>query len=277
VTLNLSGLDNFVMMPSIASGTKIQGISIGNTATGTAASRFLLCGQIEHYSQGAIYLAKTNIIVLGNDMEIGAMSTYSNSLPCPVYLGISNSVLVGNNGAANGLVTAGSRGNTNAFLVFNPAFLGGATPPVASFASPPAINGGRVTTFYVCRSDGGVIPAYGYANFTGGNVSIMASTMLLGYAGTNTLNALGVLTLDNGIVNVNYLTNGDQTVSAGGARPNRAQADAARIKAKPTMSVEVGRSPNTNTEAMTPITGLPSTPSDAVMAGSRRMMVNHRP
>jgi hypothetical protein len=70
---------------------------------------------------------------------------------------------------------------------------------------------------------------------------------------------------------------GCDTVSAGGARPSKAKADAARIKAKPTMSVAVGRSPSTRTEAITPITGLPSTPSDAVMAGSRRMIVNHRP
>src|SRR6266851_5062573 len=63
---------------------------------------------------------------------------------------------------------------------------------------------------------------------------------------------------------------GCDTVSAGGARPSSAQADAARIKAKPTMSAGVGRSPSTRTEAMTPITGLPSTPSDAVIAGSRR-------
>ena len=216
VMLNMSGLDNFVMMPSISGGTKFNGITVGNTANGTAGSRFLLCGQIQHYSQGAIYLAKTNIIVLGNDMEIGAMGVYSNSMPCPVYLGISNSVLVGNNGAANGLVTVGSRGNTNAFLTFNPAFLGGATPPVASFASPAAINGGRVTTFYVCRSDGGVIPAYGYADFTGGNVTIMASTMQVGYAGASGINALGVLTLDNGVINVNNVNIGNQTVTSGG-------------------------------------------------------------
>ncbi len=216
VTLDLSGLDNFAMMPNINGGTQIQGISVGNTASGTAGSRFLLCGQSRNYSQGAIYLAKTNIIVLGNDMEIGAMSTFSNSMPCPVYLGMSNSILVGNNGAANGLVTIGSRGNTNAFMTFNPAFLGGATPPVASFASPPAINGGRVTTFYVCRSDGGVIPAYGYADYTGGSVTIMASTMHIGYAGNSGLNALGVLTLDNGVVNVNTLNVGNQTVTSGG-------------------------------------------------------------
>jgi autotransporter-associated beta strand protein len=217
VTLNMSGLDTFVMAPSIAAGTTFNGVSVARTASGTAGSRFLLCGQIRSYSQAGIYLAKTNFITCGNDMELGAMGTYSNSMPCPLYLGMVNTVLVGNNGSANGLVTVGSRGNTNCFMVFNPAFLGGATPPSASFASPPSINGGRVTTFYVCRSDGGVIPAYGYADYSGGNVSIMASTMHLGYAGTNGLTARGVLTFDNGIVNVNNVNVGNQTVSAGGA------------------------------------------------------------
>src|ERR1019366_2615078 len=102
VTLNMSGLDNFIM---------ISNYNGGNNAYGTAGSRFLLCGQFQHYSQGAIYLAKTNSITLGNDMEIGAMGVYSNSMPCPVYLGMVNTILVGRNGAANGLVTIGSRGN----------------------------------------------------------------------------------------------------------------------------------------------------------------------
>ncbi len=205
VTLNMSGLDNFIMM------TNYNG---GNASTGsTAASRFLLCGQIQHYSQGAIYLAKTNNIQLGNDMEIGAMSVYSNSLPCPLYLGMQNSILVGCAGAANGLVTVGSRGNTNASLTFNPAFLGGATPPTATFASPASVNGGLVNTFYVCLATGGVIPAYAYADFTGGSVSIMTSTLQLGTAGTNGVGALGVLTADNGIINANNVLVGDQTVS----------------------------------------------------------------
>lgn len=215
VTLNMSGLDNFVMMTNIASGTKIQGVTISNTAAGTAATRFLLCGQITPFTQGAIYLAKTNLISLGNDMEIGAISVYSNSLPCPVYLGIYNSISVGGNGASSGLVTVGSRGCTNGSLTFNPAFLGGPTPPVVSFASPANINSGRVTTFYVCRSDGGVIPAFGYADFTGGNVSAMVSTLQLGYA--SNYSATGVLTYDNGVFNVNTVNVGIQNMSAGGA------------------------------------------------------------
>lgn len=214
VTLNMSGLDNFVMMTNIAAGTVLQGITVANKASGsTANTRFLVCGQIHSYSQGAVYLAKTNIIDLGNDMEIGAMSTFSNSMPCPLYLGMVNSVLVGNAGAANGLVTIGSRGNTNAFVAFNPAFLGGANPPTASFASPSSINGGRVTTFYICLATGGVIPASGYANFSGGNVSAMVTTLQLGTSGTNGIGALGVLTYDNGVFNVNNALVGDQTVS----------------------------------------------------------------
>src|SRR5581483_3317346 len=153
--------------------------------------------QIQHYSQGAIYLAKTNNIVLGNDMEIGAMSTYSNSMPCPVYLGLTNSIMVGNNGAGNDTVTIGSRGNTNAFMTFNPAFLGGANPLAVAYIGS-TVNGGRANNFYICNATGGAIPAYGYADFTGGNVTIKASTMQVGYAGNSGINALGVLTLDNG-------------------------------------------------------------------------------
>jgi hypothetical protein len=58
---------------------------------------------------------------------------------------------------------------------------------------------------------------------------------------------------------------------------NSTQAEAARIRAKPTMSDGVGRSPRMSTEEITPITGLPKTPSEAVMAGRRRMIENHRP
>ena len=60
-------------------------------------------------------------------------------------------------------------------------------------------------------------------------------------------------------------------------RANSTQADAAKIKAKPTRSAAVGRSPKISIDATMPITGLPSTPSEAVAAGSRRMIANHRP
>src|SRR5262249_50953522 len=64
--------------------------------------------------------------------------------------------------------------------------------------------------------------------------------------------------------------------SSGPPRANSAQADAAKTSAKPTISVAVGRSPSMRTDATTPITGLPSTPSEAVSAGSRWTIENHR-
>src|SRR5690606_39198236 len=55
-----------------------------------------------------------------------------------------------------------------------------------------------------------------------------------------------------------------------------AQADAAKISAKPMMSVVVGISPSSGMEETTPITGDARAPSEAVVAGSRRMMWNQR-
>ncbi len=67
-------------------------------------------------------------------------------------------------------------------------------------------------------------------------------------------------------------------VAAPGAlRASSTQPEAAKIKAKPMRSATVGRSPRISIEPTTPITGLPSTPSDAVAAGSRRMIANHSP
>ena len=60
-------------------------------------------------------------------------------------------------------------------------------------------------------------------------------------------------------------------------RVSNTQADAAKIMAKPTMSEAVGTSPRMTTDAMTPMTGPPNTPSDAVAAGNRRTMSNHNP
>src|SRR3977135_3483303 len=51
-------------------------------------------------------------------------------------------------------------------------------------------------------------------------------------------------------------------------------AAAARIRTKPTVSWRLGRSPSTSMEANTPTTGALRTPSDAVVAGSRRTISN---
>ena len=54
------------------------------------------------------------------------------------------------------------------------------------------------------------------------------------------------------------------------------QAAAAKINRKPTISGTVSRSPSRTAEALTPITGTSSEPSDAVMVGNRPMIDHHR-
>jgi len=51
-------------------------------------------------------------------------------------------------------------------------------------------------------------------------------------------------------------------------------AAAVKMRAEPTMSAIVGRSPSISTEATMPTTGTLSTPSDAAVAGSLRTISN---
>ncbi|MGH7940002.1 MAG: hypothetical protein ACREFR_02895, partial [Limisphaerales bacterium] len=127
VTLDLSGLDNYV-----------QNSSLGGANNGNAAANWLyVAGPRTVYNtsagpiraNGTLDLAKTNEINLDEDFEI-CNQAYSNSLPCAVYLGQANSVVIGGN-----LIVAGT-GTTlqGAWMKFNPAFLGGASAPTASFS-----------------------------------------------------------------------------------------------------------------------------------------------
>jgi autotransporter-associated beta strand protein len=203
VILDLSGLDTFLMSP----------------ASGITGTRFLVCGQSRNRAQGTVYLAKTNIVVVQNDVEIGAMSTQSNTVPVGVYLGQTNALYTGLGGVGSDTFTVGSRSCTNGFMKFNPAFLGGANPPAyAYFGSPSSVNGGRINIFYVAFASSGLagIQDFGYCDFSGGYVNLMATTMHLGYGSSANMNATGTLTFDNGIVDANVMNVGNQTVSAGG-------------------------------------------------------------
>jgi hypothetical protein len=62
---------------------------------------------------------------------------------------------------------------------------------------------------------------------------------------------------------------------AGIYRANSTLAEAAKISAKPTMSATLTFSPVIRTVETTPTTGIPSAPSDAVAAGSRRRICSH--
>jgi autotransporter-associated beta strand protein len=187
VTLDLSGLDNF-----IDTGSEILVASGGAPRT-----------------HGSLYLAKTNLVTLGNDFQLCNQS-YSNSLPCAVYLGITNTILTG----SGNLVVAGTGTTTNgAWIKFNPAFL--PSSPTAYFGG--TASDGRIVNFYICNANGGPqVPGYGLCDFSGGSVTLFARTMQLGQGGNAGASALGVLTLDNGVIDVNNATIGNQEVSSGG-------------------------------------------------------------
>lgn len=189
VTLDLSGLDNFV-----DTGSEIL------VASGGAAR-----------THGTLYLAKSNQISLGNDFLI-CNQTFSNSVPCAVYLGQANSILTG-----SGNFVVGGFGTTaaGAWLKFNPAFVGGPSVPTASIGG--TASDGRVVNFWVGNANGGPqVAGAALCDLTGGSISLLARTLQLGQGGNSGANAQGVLTFDNGVVDVNNAFIGNQEVSGGG-------------------------------------------------------------
>ncbi|HUA65619.1 MAG TPA: autotransporter-associated beta strand repeat-containing protein [Alphaproteobacteria bacterium] len=201
VTLDLSGLDTYEQGGGLGGNGNANWLYVAGSNTVYSST-----GPIR--ANGTLYLAKTNEIILNQDLQICNQS-YSNSLPCAVYLGQANSIEIGGS-----LIVAGAGTSTQgAWMKFNPAFLGGATAPVASIT---AGGGGRINNFWICNGTGGPqIPGYGLCDFSGGNISMQVNSMQLGSAGN--ANAQGVLTLDNGTVNANNAVIGNQEVSGGGA------------------------------------------------------------
>ncbi|HWD94318.1 MAG TPA: autotransporter-associated beta strand repeat-containing protein [Verrucomicrobiae bacterium] len=189
VTLDLSGLDNFT-----DGGSEILVASGGAPRT-----------------HGTLYLARTNRIALGDDFLICNQS-FSNSVSCAVYLGQANSILTG-----SGNLTIGGFGTTTAgaWMKFNPAFVGGPNVPTASIGG--TASDGRVINFWIGNANGGPqVAGAALCDLTGGSVSVLARTMQLGQAGNSGANAQGVLTFDDGVVDVNNATIGNQEVSGGG-------------------------------------------------------------
>lgn len=201
ITFDLSGLDNFVdNYGSGPGGNNFIRVAAGSASAATTNEN------------GTLYLAKTNTISLGNDFQI-VNQTGVNSLTCGVYLGMNNSILTG---AGNLVVGGPGTGSAGAVMQFNPAFVGGGSPPTAFFGGNGA--SGRIGNFYVSDANGGPqVAGSGLCDFTGGNVTMMVTTMQLGIAGNSGANATGTLTLDNGVVDVNTAYLGSQQVSSGGA------------------------------------------------------------
>ncbi|HTV39651.1 MAG TPA: autotransporter-associated beta strand repeat-containing protein [Candidatus Sulfotelmatobacter sp.] len=191
VTLDLSGLDNFEM---------------------TANNNYIyLAASAAPHANGVLYLAKTNNIVLGNGIQMCNQGSSSNSMPVELFLGINNTIELGSSGNFN----IGQSGTTTngACLEFNPAFLGGATPPTAVFDS--AASGGRINNFYVCNVSQ-AFAGYALCNLSGGVINAAVATLQVALAGS-TGSSTGALTFDMGIINTTSANVGVQGSSGGGA------------------------------------------------------------
>ena len=195
VTLDLSGLDFF----------------IDNGPSGSQNNEILVASGSAQRSHGTFYLARTNEITLGNDFQI-CNQTYSNSVLCAVYLGQSNGITLG-----TGNLVVGGTGTTaaGAAMKFNPAFVGGVNPVPTAFFNSTRSNG-RIANFWISDANGAPnVPGSALCDFSGGSLTMMIETMQLGQAGT--AGASGVLTLDDGVIDVNDATIGNQEVGNGGA------------------------------------------------------------
>jgi autotransporter-associated beta strand protein len=195
VTLDMSGLANFT----------------DNGPSGGANNEILVASGGAPRTDGSLFLAETNSIVLGNDFLV-CNQTFSNSVPCVVLLGQQNSIQTG-----SGNLTIGGTGTTSAgaSMKFNPLFLGSGAPPTATIGGTG--SDGRVVNFWISDANGGPqVSGHAEVDFSGGSVSLLARTMQLGQAGNIGANATGTLSLDNGVVDVNDAFIGNQEVSGGG-------------------------------------------------------------
>jgi len=200
VTLDLSGLDTFNASGGAGSGNFIH-VAFGSQSQSGFTTN----------ENGTLYLARTNVISLGTDFQIGNTAG-SSSMPCGVYLGINNSILTG---TGNLVVGGPGTGSAGAKMAFNPAFVGGANVPVANLGGNGA--DGRIVNFYIGNANGNSqVAGTGLCDFTGGNVAVMAGTMQLGQGGNAGANSQGTLNFNLGSVNVNNATIGNQEVSSGG-------------------------------------------------------------
>ncbi|HUA39024.1 MAG TPA: autotransporter-associated beta strand repeat-containing protein [Candidatus Sulfopaludibacter sp.] len=200
ITLNLSGLDTFNDSAGAGSGNFIH-VAYGNQNPTSFTPN----------ENGTIYLARTNVISLGNDFQI-CNTPGTNSLTCGVYLGIYNYILIG---TGNLIVGGPGTGPAGAVMAFNPAFVGGTNVPVAYLGGNGA--DGRIANFYIGYANGNSqVAGAGLCDFTGGTVTVVADTMQLGQGGNPGANSQGTLNFNNGSVNANNATIGNQEVSSGG-------------------------------------------------------------
>jgi fibronectin-binding autotransporter adhesin len=205
VTLDLSGLDTFTDSAGAGSGNFIY-VAYGNQSANSQNLNTFTPNE-----NGTLYLAKTNVISLGNDFQI-CNTPGTNSQTCGVYLGIYNYILTG---TGNLVVGGPGTGSAGAVMAFNPAFVGGADVPVAYLGGNGA--DGRIVNFNIGNANGNSqVAGTALCDFTGGNVTVMAGTMQLGQGGNAGANSQGTLSFNDGGVNANNATIGNQEVSSGG-------------------------------------------------------------
>ena len=173
----------------------------------------LLVAATGNHSHGTVYLAKTNVINLNEDITICWQGSSSNSLPCALYLGETNTITTG---SGNNNIVVGQSGGTNAILAFNPALVNTVPAPEAYIAS--TAGGGRGNLLVAANGGAPNAPAHGICDFSGGRVTMIENVIRLGQGGNSTAaSALGVLSFDNGSINANTLVVGDQTTTSAGA------------------------------------------------------------
>jgi hypothetical protein len=196
--LDLSGLDTFTMNASQ--------IRLGVEGGGSARR-----------ASGFVYLARTNSMTLtsaGYSDSTGAGSpasgnpglyighnTSSFGIGSQLYLGISNSVLMD-------YATIG-RGETNALLAFNPAFLS-LSPSV--YIRGTGGGSTRVGVYVVGDGSAGSVAnnAPSTNDFSGGSVDALINYLCVGRgrSGSSTIGASGVLTFNAGVIDANALVVG---------------------------------------------------------------------
>jgi hypothetical protein len=196
--LDMSGLDTFNMnAPQIRLG--VEG--------GGSARR----------ASGFVFLARTNLLTLssaGYSDTTGAGSPFSGNpalyighntsafgIGSQLYLGINNNIFMD-------YATIG-RGDTNALLAFNPAFLS-SNPSVVIRGTGGGSS--RVGVYVVGDGSAGSVAnnAPSTNDFSGGTVDALINYLCVGRgrAGSSTIGASGILTFNGGAINANTLVIG---------------------------------------------------------------------
>ncbi len=221
--LDLSGLDFFVV--------KARGLGIGSVHYEVPVAQ---------RNAGTLYLAKTNLIALSSRLDRAVCMTnpvVTNSLEMVyvgagnnagtlsfLYLGLSNAFFVDSMGFGKSKASA----NSAAVMMFNPVFIG--QSPVAYFRGADG-DQSRITWWAIGdMADAGSSAqfAVGTNDFTGGYVDALVDVMSLGRdclasqtgTGSGRINR-GILQFDKGIIDVNVLILGNQSLGgSANATPN---------------------------------------------------------